>query len=312
MRNFHNILFISRGVGDESEGLKQALSLARNNSAPLKVLVICPEFPESLAQYQEKYEESLIEHVNTSVQATRSLLKLGEQEVSVDIEVKSGSTPTLSIIRHVLRNSHDLVIKEPESRESGKGFMAVDMELLRKCPCPVWLCRPIKQARGDIHVVVAIDPESQEPAAHDLALRLLELSRSLADSCSGDLSIISCWEFDFEEYLRHNAWIKMSPEELQKTVMESQTHHRAALESMIRKSKISGRNQVYHLRGHPEEVIPGFIEDKKLDILVRGTVARTGIPGFLIGNTAENILQKIGCSLLALKPNGFVSPVKAY
>lgn len=43
-----------------------------------------------------------------------------------------------------------------------------------------------------------------------------------------------------------------------------------------------------------------------------GTVARTGIPGFIIGNTAENILQKIDCSLLALKPLGFVSPVKAY
>jgi nucleotide-binding universal stress UspA family protein len=43
-----------------------------------------------------------------------------------------------------------------------------------------------------------------------------------------------------------------------------------------------------------------------------GTVARTGISGFIIGNTAENILQKIDCSLLALKPQGFVSPVKAY
>lgn len=32
----------------------------------------------------------------------------------------------------------------------------------------------------------------------------------------------------------------------------------------------------------------------------------------IIGNTAENILQKIDCSLLALKPLGFVSPVKAY
>lgn len=54
------------------------------------------------------------------------------------------------------------------------------------------------------------------------------------------------------------------------------------------------------------------IEEKKIDVLVMGTVARTGIPGFIIGNTAEIILQKIDCSLLALKPLGFVSPVKAY
>jgi nucleotide-binding universal stress UspA family protein len=52
--------------------------------------------------------------------------------------------------------------------------------------------------------------------------------------------------------------------------------------------------------------------DKDIDILVMGTVARTGIAGFIIGNTAENILQTVTCSLLARKPNGFISPVQAY
>ena len=59
-------------------------------------------------------------------------------------------------------------------------------------------------------------------------------------------------------------------------------------------------------------MIPKHLEDNKIDILVMGTVARTGIQSFVIGNTAENVLQKVTCSLLALKPNGFVSPVKAY
>lgn len=66
------------------------------------------------------------------------------------------------------------------------------------------------------------------------------------------------------------------------------------------------------LKGEPEDLIPATITDTKIDILIMGTVARTGISGFIIGNTAENILQKIDCSLLALKPQGFVSPVKAY
>ncbi|MDF5010076.1 universal stress protein, partial [Vibrio parahaemolyticus] len=41
-----------------------------------------------------------------------------------------------------------------------------------------------------------------------------------------------------------------------------------------------------------------------------GTLARTGISGYVIGNTAENILQSINCSLVALKPDGFVSPIQ--
>ena len=40
-----------------------------------------------------------------------------------------------------------------------------------------------------------------------------------------------------------------------------------------------------------------------------GTVARTGIPGLLIGNTAESVLSQVGCSVIAVKPDGFVSPV---
>ena len=40
-----------------------------------------------------------------------------------------------------------------------------------------------------------------------------------------------------------------------------------------------------------------------------GTVARTGIAGFFIGNTAEKVARNIHCSLLTVKPDGFVSPV---
>ena len=62
----------------------------------------------------------------------------------------------------------------------------------------------------------------------------------------------------------------------------------------------------------PDEVIPQFITENDIDILVMGTVGRSGIPGFVIGNTAENVLQNLNCSLIAIKPNGFMTPIKAY
>jgi nucleotide-binding universal stress UspA family protein len=46
------------------------------------------------------------------------------------------------------------------------------------------------------------------------------------------------------------------------------------------------------------------------DLVVMGTVARTGISGLIIGNTAEAILDQLMCSVLAVKPPGFTSPVK--
>ena len=55
-----------------------------------------------------------------------------------------------------------------------------------------------------------------------------------------------------------------------------------------------------------------FRSGRGVDILVMGSVARSGIAGFLMGNTAENIMRKLDCDLVALKPKGFVSPVNAY
>ena len=56
-------------------------------------------------------------------------------------------------------------------------------------------------------------------------------------------------------------------------------------------------------------LIPDFVRKNDIDLIVMGTLARSGIKGFLIGNTAEKIVSEIHCSVLAVKPDGFVSPI---
>lgn len=53
-----------------------------------------------------------------------------------------------------------------------------------------------------------------------------------------------------------------------------------------------------------------FVEENGVDLVIMGTLARSGVLGMLIGNTAEEVLDRIQCSVLALKPKGFVSPVR--
>lgn len=312
MRSFNNILYVSHGTADETAGLKQALSLARNNKAPLRVLVACPEFPKKMHDYKRKYEEALLAQVNASIAATRDEIELSSDEIEITVDIASDNKPSVRIVQEVMRGDHDLLVKEAETREGEGGFKAIDMALLRRCPCPVWLCRPISRSRKDMRVAVAIDPESEQEAAQALSLRMLQLSRSLADSCSGKLHIVSCWDFEYEEFLRHSPWAKMSEDQIADTVADARFNHRKMLDGLIDDAKLSGAQEVHHLRGQADELIPDFVKDKEIDILVMGTVARTGLAGFAIGNTAENIVQELTCSLIALKPKGFVSPVKAY
>jgi nucleotide-binding universal stress UspA family protein len=312
MRRFQDILYATSGVDDEIDSLKQALSVARNNSAALHAVAFSPMLPRRLAEYQAGYETSLRDRLKTSTAQAQAALQMDARGVQVSVDVECGDNPAARMVRRVLRNSHDLLIKQTEPADRRVGFRALDMQLLRLCPCPVWLCRPIGRSRTEIRVAVAIDAQSLEPAGRDLALQLLRLARALADTCSAELDIVSCWDFEFEDYLRHSPWIQMPEPAIAANVNTADRDHQAALGDLVHESGIGGRIRVHRPRGNPEQEIPRLAEDLEVDILVMGTVARTGIPGFGIGNTADNILADLKCSLLALKPNGFVSSVRAY
>jgi nucleotide-binding universal stress UspA family protein len=65
------------------------------------------------------------------------------------------------------------------------------------------------------------------------------------------------------------------------------------------------------IKGEPAEVLERFVAEHGIDLIVMGTVARAGVPGLLIGNTAEAVVPRVRCSVLTVKPEGFVSPLGA-
>lgn len=84
------------------------------------------------------------------------------------------------------------------------------------------------------------------------------------------------------------------------------------LDNCLRPFEINTENDLVHfINGDPEWSIVDFITKDDFDLIVMGTLGRTGISGFLIGNAAERIVNGIQCSLLAVKPDGFVSPITA-
>ncbi|MAB41738.1 MAG: hypothetical protein CMK77_05585 [Pseudomonadales bacterium] len=64
------------------------------------------------------------------------------------------------------------------------------------------------------------------------------------------------------------------------------------------------------LEGDPEEALPGFVEEQKIDLLIMGAVSRSRLESALIGHTAERLIDATPCDLLIIKPDGFVAPSK--
>ena len=100
-------------------------------------------------------------------------------------------------------------------------------------------------------------------------------------------------------------------------VEQVQRHHEQLLDALMKEvSAKLGRETIDYIKpqlhmpkGSARKVIPELANELQVDCIIMGTVARTGVPGLFMGNTAETILDQLECSVLAIKPPGFVTPV---
>lgn len=312
LKQFHHILFISTRLHGEKEALKQALLLAQKNETTLDVLIVSRQLPNAIAENQESYELFIKDNANKKIKAAKSSFLVKKKKMEINIAVEWGDVPDITIVQRVIHKGYDLLVKEAEDNENRAGFKALDMALLRKCPCALFIHRSSGHTSPKSNVAVAIDPKNDTPAAHDLSINLLRMSQIIAKYYNSKLNIVSCWDSALEKYLHSHYLVNVPEQQINEVVGRECNEHLQALYGIIKQSGIDEKQKIYQLKGNPVDLIPSFITEQKINILVMGTVARTGIAGFIIGNTAEDILQKIDCSLLALKPPGFVSPVNAY
>lgn len=91
---------------------------------------------------------------------------------------------------------------------------------------------------------------------------------------------------------------------------ESENQTRLRFDNLVHSHSLEGVEVDAHLeRGHVGLILPAFIEAEGIDLVVMGTLSRTGVTGLIAGNTAEKVFYSADCSVLAVKPPDFVSPV---
>jgi nucleotide-binding universal stress UspA family protein len=167
---------------------------------------------------------------------------------------------------------------------------------------------------------VDFDPwhELDEGDTDDVLNRLiLELASSLAIADLAELHVVHAWEPATENVIRVFG-SDLSDADATAHLDREQHEHRERLEQLDRSLYAWVGKEGYeflaprlHLRrGYARHVIPELAAELTVDLVVMGTVSRTGIAGLIIGNTAEVILNNIECAVLAVKPEGFVSPVQ--
>ena len=323
MKQIKKILCVLEPFQNSEAALIQTLRLAEDQQADVTFASVFTP-PKNLRKFFNKkaeIDQLVSDEVEKKRNSVQKWVKQHTQKGNSSIQIFSG-IGFIEIIKYVVEQNYDLVVKCSNDVDwLDRLFGSDDMHLLRKCPCPVLMLKP-NQTKEFQHVLATVDvnedfDEEDNRVQSKLNEKVLEYSAVFSLSDLTTLHVGSAFEFYGENFLRHSAFSSMPDEKVDRYVIETRRECEGKLESLMRKMRsFVGEEAVNHLRpkvhlvkGQPSKEIPMMVNENNIDLIVMGTVARTGVPGFIIGNTAESILEQVQCSVLAVKPDGFVSPI---
>ena len=227
------------------------------------------------------------------------LLPYADSSIQFEIKVVWHSRPFEAIIQQVAAGLHDLVIKSSHKHHAIQTFIftPTDWHLLRKCPCPVLLVKERNWPMGGT-VLAAVNCAADDEEQIALNNKVISESREVARLLSAQLHLVNAFpitpvnmslelpDFDPNAY---NAAVKR--------------HHEKALLEYAARFTLD--QSVLHLEeGLAEEVIPACANLINAILVILGTVGRTGLSASLLGNTAEQVIDKLTCDVLVLRADG--------
>lgn len=308
---FNNILVVIDPMLESQPSLLRALHLAKqlkkaDTPAKLTLFLSLYDFSfEMSAMLSAEERDSM--HAGVINQKKEWLEELIQETVpadsgiAIDTVVVWKSRDYEAIIEQVAQNKHDLVVKVAKPAEGLDAliFTPTDWQLLRKCTCPVLMVKEHEwQPEG--RILVAVNVADDEDYHDILNKKLVNASLDLANVlAAGRIHLVTAYpttpvnmaidlpEFNPSAYtdsIRGQHLINMKALRQHFSIDEDHTHVEEGL---------------------PEEVIPEIAEKIKAELVVLGTIGRTGLSAAFLGNTAEHVIGRLNCDVLAIKPDSF-------
>ncbi|RDV28152.1 universal stress protein UspA [Alteromonas aestuariivivens] len=320
--HFKNILCVLSDTHDQDEVIEQAIHIAKSHQAKLTVLLALESLPPTASMVMESF---------TYLESERNIGSAAESWLSDKLNNWSGDYPIagkvsfghpfIKIISKVVKESHDLVIKLSDSDFPPDRLGSEDMRLFRKCPCPVWVVRH-GQNRKYQSVVAALDLNYHYPA-HEISVRkklnmdILRHATHIALLEFAQLKVVHVFD-SVPQHILREGFISVDEDALDSDLTAIHQERENELESLFSELEKELEPEVMDylkpqrviVHGYPRREIAATAASLGADVVVLGTVARLGVPGFIMGGTAEETIQQLHCAVVGIKPEGFETPVE--
>ncbi len=274
------------------------LELFHGISTPLYVDAY--SYKESLPELERRMKAERIEQLEAIAKGLRG------PELDVSVCVVWDFPVYEAIVRHSARTKVDLIVAERHAKPHvAPGLLQLtDWELLRTSPVPVLLVKTKGPYKNPV-VLAAVDPAHTLSKPANLDEEILRLGKSFSTALRGPLHAV-------------HAYIPVIPETLQSRIvgddalkkLEARTAA-AARHRLSRAVQTAGikKPRAHVVARHPIDAIEQTARKVHSDIVVMGAISRSGIKRFFFGNTAEALLDSLGCDLLIVKPGHFAPRV---
>ena len=283
--------------------IDKALWLAAKTGAQVTFLAaVMPDYSRFAGGPEEKTEGEFV--YDDARERLRQFRDEAESRgVTSDIVCTCGA-PSHELIRAVVESDHDLVLVGSHRRHGPQRVIlgSTGKKLMRDCPCPVWATSP--HEGGAVRTILAATDFSE------VSDRAVELAASLADQFDAELHIFHSVPAFADSTYRGIPLPAMEGDSWQ---ARADVHAREELDDVL--SRLSLTESIdeahQHLATGPAHLtIQAAVQNLNVDLLVMGTAARHGLSGLVIGNTAERLLPRLTCSVLAVKPEGYRSGIQ--
>lgn len=310
MNRYRKILVAGIIEQNEQPALNRALEIAKRSTKPSQITLFCTtyDFSYEMTSMLSADERTAMRN-GVVAQKTKLFDDIVEsydipEHITITVKMVWHNRPYEAIINEIFDGGYQLLVKS--TREHAKletvFFTPTDWHLLRKSPIPVLLVKE-RSWPDNGNILASVHVGSENPAHLQLNDKMVEEAIYFADVLNSTPHLVNAYpstppsihaelpEFDVVQY---------------KDAIRG--HHLTQMKALRQKYGLP-EEQTHVYEGQTEEVISEVEDELHAGLVILGTTGRTGLSAIFIGNTAENTLNLLNSDILALKPDGYISPL---
>ncbi|MGB0467683.1 MAG: universal stress protein [Pontibacterium sp.] len=296
---------------DNTRLLQKTRQLA--SGGDMQVELFCTAYSSALHQsylFDKKAEEYAEHGYVKSVEAKLDNYagELRVQGIACGVDVYWERHAIEGLVRKALRFEPDIVIYPLSHTHGFLDLITGDTnwKLIQQCPALLFLSHD-RIWQWPPRIAACVDPFHNCEQPEELDHEVLVTTRQLSEQYRAEMEVVHCFH-TLPQSAIFDEHVVTDYKALQQQVRQK---HKAELDQLLASYNLSLSNPLVHLlEGEAHKLLPAYVKEREVDLLVMGQVPRGLLDHLLTGSTIERVLSELDADVLVVKPPGFVCPAE--